>query len=578
MQIRKSAIRAPPFTTLAVAVGIAVGLAGTACGDQPLSPYDVSRLKQSPAPTPSAPLAPPPTPPVVAPEDAEARFVLEGAVFDGATAVSRSALKAAWTSFAGRKVSLSDLRTIGRRVEAIYARAGFPFVAVRLRVQQVTGGVVHYQVIEGRISDLTVLGTDPTARRQATAMLEPIVGRSPLPIEAVETAYQLARAVPGLSVSGTLRQGSEPGGMDLVVAAQRDEPLKLYVNVNNLYADNVGPWGVLLGADYDGQLAYGDRLSVLVYDSVPDSRQTLVHGDYSVGLDPGGARLEVSGLWGRADPVTAGAQPLTLATNIASGRIALSQPILERHDVSAAVDVALESNDQRTLLSPTLPLANDKLRVFSASLTGEETGAFGRWDGQVELRQGLTILGASREGDPDLSRPDGDPQATVIKASFEADTAVWRKLFSAAFRSDLQYAAAPLEAPDQYAFGNLAIGRGYQPGLALADSVAAASVEGRLGPLALTKVWSGLQAQPFIFVDSGRLYDRGAGSYPLTSVGGGVRFQAAGKVEVDLVYAEPLDGPPMTRRPPPTLLLNMTIGLNDIYSAIHRKLAAETGK
>jgi hemolysin activation/secretion protein len=578
VDIQVPVYRATPFPTLAAAVGIALGLAATAFADQPLSPYDISRVKPPQAPAPSTPLTPPPAPPVTSPEDAEARFVLGQVVFEGAKAVSQNALRPAWSGLVGESVSLSDLRVIGRRAEALYAKAGFPFVAVRLRVQQVTGGVVHYQVIEGRISELTVLGADPIARQQATAMLEPIVNKAPLPIDAVETAYQLARAVPGLSVAGTLRQGGEPGGMDLVVAAQREEPLTLYVNVNNLYADNVGPWGVLVGAEYDGRLPYGDRLSVLVYDSAPDSRQTLVHGDYSVGLDPWGTRLEASGLWGRADPVTGGADPLTLATNIASERIEISQPIVERRDISAVVDLGLESNDQQTLLSPTIPLADDRLRDFTASITSEQTGALGRWDGSIELRQGLTIFGASREHDPDLSRPDGDPQATVVKVSFEAQSAVWRKLVSVAFRSDLQYAAEPLEAPDQYAFGNLAIGRGYQPGLALADSVVAGSIEERLGPFALTKIWPGLQAQPFIFVDSGRLRDLGSAAYQLTSFGGGVRLQTAGKVEVDLVYADPLDGPPMARRPPPMVLLNMTIGLNDIYSSIHQKLAKETGK
>jgi hemolysin activation/secretion protein len=578
VDIQEPVVRAPSFGALAAAAAIALGFSGPASADQPLSPYDISRVKPPQPAPPSTPLVPPPAPPVTSPEETEARFVLEGAVFDGATAVSQNGLKPAWSSFAGQTVSLSDLRTIGRRAEAIYVKSGFPFVAVRLRVQKVTGGVVHYQVVEGRISDLTVLGSDPVARRQATAMLEPIVGKAPLPIDEVETAYELARAVPGLSLSGTLRQGDEPGGMDLVVAAQRAEPLRLYVNVNNLYADNVGPWGVLVGADYDGRLPYGDKLSALVYDSVPDSRQVLVHGDYSVGLDSWGTQLSISGLWGHANPVTGGPEPLTLATDIAAGRLEFSQAVLERRNESAAVDVALESNDQRTLLLPKLPLANDKLRDFSASLRGEETGSFGRWDGDVELSQGLAILGASREGDLDLSRPNGDPQATVFKASFEAETAVWRKLFSAAFRSDLQWAAAPLEAPDQYAFGNLAIGRGYQPGLALSDSVVAASLEGRLGPLRLTRIWSLLEAQPFLFVDFGRLYDWGAASYPLTSIGGGVRFQAAGKVEVDLVFADPLDGPPPGPRPSPMVLLNMTIGLNDLYSAIHRKLAAETGK
>lgn len=567
--------RAAAVTAAAAA---ALFLASTAsAADPPLSPFDPSRVQKAPSPPASAPLTPPVPPAVVNPEDTKGRFVLQRAVFDGAQAVPQSALAPAWSGFAGKPVSLVDLRAIGRRAEALYASHGFPFVAVRLPVQQVQDGVVHFAVVEGHISDLTVLGSDPVARRQATEMLEPIVNKSPLALDEVETAYQLAKRVPGLSISGTLRQGTESGGMDLVVAARRQEPLNIYVNVNNLYADNVGPWGVLVGADYFGQSAYGDELSLVLYDSLPDSRQTLFHGSYSRFLDSWGTQAELSGLWGVASPTTGGSTPLVLATNIAAIRLEVSQPILERHDENAVVDFAFYGNDQKTQLSPTLPISDDKLRDFSATLSGEQIEALGRWSGSITLQQGLSFLGASQEHDPDLSRPNGDPQATVLKVSFEAQSATW-KLLSVAFRSDLQFAAAPLLAPDQYAFGNLAIGRGYQPGIALSDDVIAASVEGRLGPFHLTKIYSQLAAQPFVFVDTGRLHDVGGGSYSLTSVGGGVRFQIAGKVQLDLVYADPLDGVPGTRRPPPTLLLNLTFGLNDIYSAIHRHIAAETGK
>jgi hemolysin activation/secretion protein len=87
-----------------------------------------------------------------------------------------------------------------------------------------------------------------------------------------------------------------------------------------------------------------------------------------------------------------------------------------------------------------------------------------------------------------------------------------------------------------------------------------------------------VQAQPFVFVDTARLFDRGAASYNLTSVGGGVRFQLIGKLETDLVIADPLGGPPGVRRPSPSVLLNMTVGLNDLFAAIHHRLATEVAK
>jgi hemolysin activation/secretion protein len=570
----QAGVAATTAVASAFALALGIGWAATAwAADTPLSQEDPSRLAPAPPRPPSAPLIPPAPPPVASAEETRTRFVLIGAVFDGARAVSQRDLNAAWAPYAGKAVNLHDLRAIGRRAEAVYIRRGYPFVAVRLKVQQVQAGVVHFDVIEGRIADLTVLGKDPTARRQATAMLEPLVNKAPLPVDKVDYAYQLVRQVPALSASGTLRPSDEPGGMDLVVETSRHDPFRVYANVNNLYADAVGPWGVLLGADYDGDSDFGDHLSALAYSSISSGRQVLVHGSYERGLDSWGTQVMVSGLWGEANPVAGGAQPLKLATNIAVIRAEVSQPILERYNENAVVDVGLEGNDQKTELSPTLPLSDDNLRDFTASLSGELTGALGRLAGSIELRQGLTILGASRE----LSRLSGDPQATIIKVSFEAQSATFHALSFAA-HSDLQYAAEPLTEPDQYGFGNLTIGRGYQPGLALSDSVVAGSLEARLGPFPLSKTWAALQVQPFAFVDSGRLFDREGPAYSLTSIGGGLRFQLAGKFEMDLVYADPLDGPPGVRRPPSTVLLNMTVGLSDIFTSIHRRIAQETGK
>jgi hemolysin activation/secretion protein len=521
----------------------------------------------------------PPAPPAPRRDDTTARFVLHSAEFDGATVVSAKRLQRAWADYRGRPVSLADLRAIGRRAERVYAWAGYPFVAVRLKVQQVKDGVVHYDVVEGRITELTVLGSNPVARRQATRMLDPVVNRAPLSLAEVNNAYALVRQIPGLSTSGTLRQGGEPGGMDLVVATKREDTIRTYANVNNLYADSVGPWGVLLGADVYGDSDFGDVGSAQVYSSLPVGRQVLVRGSYSRGLDVSGDRLIVSGLWGQAHPAQS-AEALALATDVVSARVELAHPILEAPDRSLVADLAFDASDQRTRIFKASTLSNDKLRTLSLNISGEETNSFGRWAGSVEVRQGIDVLNASHRGDANLSRLGGDPQPTVAKASFEGQSASFHRL-SLAVRADVQYAANPLTVPDQYAFTNLGIGRGYQPGLAQADSAVATSIEGRIDPL---KVGSQLQAQPFLFVDTARLFTRGSPAYSLTSYGGGVKLQVAGRFETDITFAVPADGIPGTggipglKRPSPSLLLNMTVSLNDLYSVIHNRLAKETAK
>jgi hemolysin activation/secretion protein len=511
------------------------------------------------------------------PQDTTTRLVLQSVVFDGAKTLSADALRRAWASYVGRKVSLADLRAIGRRAERLYAGAGYPFVAVVLRPQKVADGVVHYDAVEGHISGLTVLGANRTARRQATAALSSLVHQTPLSLQAVETAYQSAKDVPGLSISGTLRRGDEPGGMDLVVATQRQE-WRTYANVNDLYADPVGPWGALVGIDHFGDSTYGDTESIQAYTSVPFDRQVLVRGSYSVRLNNLGTTLTVSGLWGQAHP-QGNLQVLAIAQDVTSLRAEIAQPLWDRPDGKFQLDAAVEGSDQRTDVFSSVKLSDDKLRDVSFSFAGEQKGDFGRIAVSGEIHPNIDIAGASRAGDFDLSRIGGDPQALILRGGAEAESATLEHVrFDV--RLDTQWADHALAIPDQYAAGNLTIGRGYQPGAALGDRAIAGSAEVRVGPFdAFDKK---LQLEPFAFTDVVDLWNIGFAPFAhreLTSYGGGVRFQINGKAHLDLLCAIPQDAPLGLgdRKPGPTVLMNLTFTLDDMFSAIHRKLFPEHG-
>jgi len=384
--------------------------------------------------------------------------------------------------------------------------------------------------------------------------------------------------VPGLSISGALRRGNEPGGMELVVGAKRETPWRFYVNTDNLYADSVGPWGVLLGADYLGSTKFGDDGSAQVYSSSPAGRQVLVRGSYAIGLDASGTRVGVAALWGKADPKGSFA-PLALATDIETLRLEVSRPLLERRNANIVANLAFDASSQRTQVFGHQGLSDDKLRIFSASLSGEVRNPIGRWAGSVEVRQGADFIGASKRGAPELSRAGGNPQATVVKASLEGETPSFQHL-SLAVRSDLQYSGDRLTAPDQYTVGNLSIGRGYQPGDALGDNAVAGSLELRIGPLHLPHKF---ELQPFVFVDSVWLDNHGGAPFDsrtLTSVGVGARLQVLDKLHAELIYASPQTSivGPGAAKPTPMILLNLTLNLNDAFSVIHRRIQSEAKK
>jgi hemolysin activation/secretion protein len=542
-------------------------------GARPLSSSDPAQVvAPPPADTPpSEPIEVPKAQPQAS-EDHTPRFVLVDVVFEGAKAVPASVLAHAWDGMKGKSVSINDLTQIGLRAEAIYADRGFPFVAVVVTPQQVNDGRVHFRVVEGRISDLKVLGGDAIARRQAAAQFGPLINRQPLSTAALEGAYVRAKAVPGLAIAGSLRKGQVTGGMDLVLQARRRD-WSTYANINNLYPDTVGPWGVLVGAVHAGGSRYGDETAVQAYRSVGGGAQTVVRASHDRTIDAGGTKVSLMALGGWANPAGEVAQ-LNLATKVYAGRVAVSRPLISRLGGTLQATAALDINNQTTKVFSTVGLTDDRLRIFSYALAGElNSQAGGRLGLQVEVRKGLDILGATGPADALNSRLGANPQAIVARLSAEAETPTFKRL-KLVGRLEGQFANSPLTAPEQFQIGDLTLGRGYQPGAAVGDEIIGGSTELRAGPY---RALRNITLQPYLFADAVRAWVLTPGApatRALSSYGGGVRIEVRGRMSVDLAYAKATTPPLGLGEPTPSgrVLCNITVGLNDAFSAIHRRL------
>jgi len=541
-----------------------------------LSTVDPTAVVAKP-PSSSAPLELP-SAPKAGDEDRVPRFVLVEAIFDGVTAIPVADLADAWSAYRNKQVALADLTAIGLNAEAIYAKRGFPFVAVVVTPQRVDDGVVHFKVVEGRISDVKVLGGDAISRRQAAAAFAPLVNRQPLSSAAVESAYERAKAVPGLAIAGSLRRGNNQGAMDLVLQSRR-KAWSTYANVNDYYPDVVGPWGALIGVEHYGGSRYGDETALQAYSSIDGGGQIVLRASHQRTLNARGTTVSVMALGAWAHPGGSVAD-LELATRVYAGRIGVSQPLVSRLRESVAVSAGVEFNNQTTKVFSSVGLTEDRLRIVTVGLAGELRGEGGAHIGlQLEGRKGLSVLGATGVGDALTSRFGADPQATVGKLSMEGETSkVWN--IRLAGRVEGQIASAPLTAPEQFVVGNLTLGRGYQPGAAFGDEILGGSAELRFGPYRTVRQ---LRLEPFVFCDVVRLWSLTPGassSRTLSSVGGGMRLEAPGHMHIDLAYASPRSAPLGLGEPTPSgrVLLNVTIGLNDAFNAIHKRLTRAGSK
>jgi hemolysin activation/secretion protein len=163
---------------------------------------------------------------------------------------------------------------------------------------------------------------------------------------------------------------------------------------------------------------------------------------------------------------------------------------------------------------------------------------------RAELRKGLDILNASRRrlgaaGGYQPTRAQGDPEAFVARGSVDAEVGLGSVLSLYAGARG-QWSNHPLLNFEEYAIGNLTIGRGYDPGANSADRIIGLRGEPRVRLFERPGV---VRADLFGFYDSVWLYNlddndiengRGLGSY-----GGGVRLNRPGLAQLEVAYARP---------------------------------------
>lgn len=182
--------------------------------------------------------------------------------FLGNNLLSSDQLHQALIEFAGRELGFDGLQRAANAVAAAYRKAGW-IVRVYLPEQDVSGGVITFQVVEARFAGVRIEGTP--AKRVNQADIEAWFRNSqpigqPLNATALDRALLLADDLPGLSVAGTLVPGLSDGETALALQTT-DEPF--------VYGD--------VGVDNHGLRSTGsNRLIANVNINSPGGRGELV--------------------------------------------------------------------------------------------------------------------------------------------------------------------------------------------------------------------------------------------------------------------------------------------------------------
>ena len=179
-----------------------------------------------------------PSPQFARPEgqgDSKPLFVLQHVSITGAVALPQDRLAATYQSYIGKKVSQADLAAIAAAVSDVYRAAGFHLSRAIVPPQDIQGGQLSIQVIEGSITELALKG-DGTEQFGVRPMLDAVLTERPSQLATLERQLLLINGRPGVQIEDTAIEeiGTASGHFRLILS------LKTWHLFTSVGVDNLG--------------------------------------------------------------------------------------------------------------------------------------------------------------------------------------------------------------------------------------------------------------------------------------------------------------------------------------------------
>ena len=181
----------------------------------------------------------------------------------GNTLIGAEPLQAALQPFLNRPLDYTQLQAAAAAVADVYRAAGW-IVRAYLPQQDIAEGVVTIQIVEAVFGGMQLEGA-PATRVSLTQIQRGFEAQqkvgAPLNAEALDRALLLADDLPGVAVSGSLREGTQAAQTDLVLK-MADEPLAVgEVNLDNTGARSTGETRLSANLNLNSPFGYADLLS-----------------------------------------------------------------------------------------------------------------------------------------------------------------------------------------------------------------------------------------------------------------------------------------------------------------------------
>lgn len=485
---------------------------------------------------------------------AEVKFRLSAVEIAGSTVYSRAYLRRFYRDLIGTEISLGRITAMAREITAQYRNDGYVLSRAIVPPQRVRRGAVRIQIIEGYVSNIFIEG-DPVERHgYRTAELfrdwgARIKKSNPLNARVLERYTLLANDLHGVDVKAVLRPSTDvPGAADLVFVFDRKPSIlgstfDLTASFDNRAPKTSGPYRSVVSIAANSLAGRNERIK-FIYSAATERNESEL---FALGIDgminSEGTALSLLGSRSTSEPGDV-LKDLGLKSIAKSGEIGVSHPLIRSRKENLSLTAGFIYRDV-TSDALSVRLFEDRLRVLHGGGTYEFVDG---WNGSdaigIGLHGGLDILGASDQGDANLSRENGSGSFFKVTADVSREQPI-RYGFSVLVAGKAQIATTALLASEEFSVGGEPFGRAYDPSEITGDHGAATVVELRFSKRPDIPILNFYQL--YGFWDFGTTFEIDPINQDATrsaaSAGLGVRFGLTKFVSGYLELAKPLTRP-----------------------------------
>ncbi len=463
------------------------------------------------------------------------KFVFKSMNLEGATAYSEQELASVYGDKIGTQISLAEVYTLAAQMTNKFRNDGYILTQVIVPPQTIEGGNVNLKVVEGYIDQVVVEGEgSENETKLVRDYASNIRTGGALNVRELERYLLLINDLPGVEARSILSPSkTKAGAADLRVLVTRD-PFDALLSLDNYGSRFLGPLQATMAGSLNSFFGLNEKVTgqvVLAPQLGNGYELAYFMAAYEQPILDEGTTFEVLASFTDTDP------GWTLREFDVSGqsqylRLRVDHPFIRGRGQNLYGHVAFDLRNLQSRNDIETPSRRDHIRALRIGGRYElldNLFGVGINSADLEISQGLGILGASNTRDPRLTRLLGDPTFTKATLDLQRLQRLTSKL-NVLLNASGQWAAQPLLSSEEFGIGGMHIGRAYDPSEIVGDDGLAGKVELQLNepyklPLDFVDDY-----QLYSFYDAGVVWNKDATTSAgkrnsITSVGLGMRTQ-----------------------------------------------------